>query len=124
MDAYSIAIICTVFVLGRRYIDGYHASTFFMCYILTVATFLFSITMSFYVSYIEVFYITGLLLSTYLVIKYKYYKIIYFNICFLLVILIINTGIIYNINIVNYWTIIVMRVVRGDELYDIDCNRR
>lgn len=45
MNVYSIAIICVIFILGRIYLDGYHASTFIRCYALTILNFIFSNSM-------------------------------------------------------------------------------
>lgn len=116
MDAFSILIICVCFVAGRKYIDGYHADTFRNCYLLTVLNFIFSLVMSLIIPIIEIFYLIGIVISLYLLFKYRYKKIIIFNLFYVLVMLLFNTGIIYQINMVNYFVIVLMRAVRGEEL--------
>lgn len=116
MDALSIFIVCACFVAGRKYIDGYHADTFRNCYLLTILNFIFCIMMSKLVPFIEIFYLMGVIISLYLLVKYKYNRIITFNLCFVLIMLLFNTGIVYRINMVNYFVIVLMRLIRGDEL--------
>ena len=39
-----------------------------------------------------------------------------FNLFYILIIVLFNTGIVYQINMVNYFVIVLMRVIRGEEL--------
>ena len=116
MDALSILIICACFVAGRKYLDGYHADTFRNCYLLTMLNFIFCIFMSRIVAYVEIFYFIGIGISLYLLFKYRYKKIIIFNLFYILIIVLFNTGIVYQINMVNYFVRVLMRVIRGEEL--------
>ena len=116
MDAVSILIICICFMAGRKYLDGYHAKTFRNCYLLTILNFIFSLSMSILVDNIIVFYVMGIVVSLYLLIKYHYQKIIIYNLLYLFMMMIFNTGFIYQINMVNYFVIVLMRAIRGEEL--------
>lgn len=115
MNAVDILIICLFFVVGRKYLDGYHASNFRNCYILTILNFIFSLIMNVIILKIEFFYILGVILSIYLLIKYHYKKIIIFNFLYLVTTLLF-TGIVHRVNMVNYFTIILMRIIGGKEL--------
>lgn len=116
MDALSILIICACFVAGRKYLDGYHASTFRNCYLLTILNFIFSLSMFLIMPRIEIFYLAGLLMSIYLLYRYHYQKIIIFNAGYLLLMVLFNSEVVYQINMVNYFVIILMRLIEGDEL--------
>lgn len=92
MDFFSVFVICISFVIGRKYLGGYHAKTFSNCYILTILNFIIAILTTKIVIKIEIFYILGIILSIYLLIRYKYNKIIVYNLGYILLVLLFLMG--------------------------------
>lgn len=122
VDALDILMICIYFVAGRKYLDGYHASTFRNCYILTIINFIFSLSMALLMPYLVIFYLIGLILSIYLMVKYRYKKIIIFNLVYL-IINFFSPIVVNKVNTVNYFVIILMRLIRREELDDCSSSR-